>query len=117
LAGFTLGLAGPLVHGRAALDWRFGLAPPALLAIAYTLIDARRQAALAAGGDAAAVRRRFLAPTIAAFVCAPLLGVAVYAAPAFLAPPPVAAAPAPVESKSNFLPDAPADVPETGLVR
>lgn len=114
LAGFTLGLVAPLIHGPAALDWRLGLVPPALFLLAYGLVDLARQRALAAGGEEEAVRRRFRPPTIAAAVIGPTLGLLVYFAPIWMRPPPP---PPPVEQKSDFLPADPADVPVTGIVR
>lgn len=114
LAGFILGLAAPLVHGAAALPWWTGLLPPLVFLVAYALVDAARQRALAAGGDEEEVRRRALGPTIAAAALGPALGVIVYFAPIWFAPPPP---PAPVEQKSDFLPADPGHVPETGIVR
>lgn len=114
LAGFTLGLVAPLIHGPAALDWRLGLIPPAVFMLVYGLIDLARQRALAAGGEDEAVRRRFRGPTIVAAVIGPVLGLLIYFAPIWLRPPPP---PAPVEEKSDFLPDSPEQAPEVGLVR
>ncbi|MFZ4602480.1 MAG: hypothetical protein ACOYM8_08480 [Caulobacterales bacterium] len=114
LTGFTLGLVAPLIHGPAALDWRLGLVPPLLYALAVGLIDLARQRAVAAGVDPETARRRLFVPAIAAAIIGPALGALIYFAPIWTRPPPP---PAAVEPKSEFLPADPGEVPETNIVR
>lgn len=114
IAGFTLGLVGPLIYGARALPWWLGLLPPLVFFAGYVALDAQRQKALAAGGEEEAVRQRFKAPTIAVAILAPLLGLALYLTPALRPAAPVAAV---EEPASTFLPEDPGDVPVTGIVR
>jgi len=115
-AGFILGLAAPLIHGAQALDWRLGLLPRVLFALAYVLLDVRRQAALKTGEEEEAVRRAHRAPAIATAAITSAMGLALYAAPLMLRAP-ADAAPVAAEPASDFLPSEPVDAPVTEIIR
>ena len=115
-AAFLLGLAAPIIHGPAALDWRLGLIPPVLFVAGYVWLDRQRQAALQSGGEEEVVRRRSVPPVIAVAVITSALGLSLYAAPLVLRPAPVEAA-TPSEPASDFLPEGPVDAPVTEIVR